>query len=82
VAPVAVGIETFLTSTRDGLGLEALRDRISVGTTTMLGASRRLASWRAVQRELSHHNRRHDPAAMAEQQKQWKQMTTASRKRR
>ncbi|WP_370446277.1 ribosome small subunit-dependent GTPase A [Cryobacterium sp. Y57] len=185
VAPVAVGIETFLTSTRDGLGLDALRDRISVGTTTMLGASgagktsllnamegthaatadvggdgqgrhttttrrlypmqnggvmldvpgirslslhatdagmaetfteiaqaskrcrfrdcshdgdagcaiaaavisgeisaRRLESWRAVQRELSHHDRRHDPAAMAEQQKQWKQMTKASRKRR
>lgn len=64
--------------THDGIAGCAVAAAITDGEIP----ARRLESWLAVQRELSFQERRNNPAAMAEQRKQWKQATKMSRKRR
>ena len=68
----------FRECTHDGIAGCAVAAAIDEGEIP----SRRLESWLAVQRELSFQERRRDPAAMAEQRKQWKQATKMSRKSR
>lgn len=42
---------------------------------------RRLASWRAIRREMAYQARRNDPAAMAAERQKWKQLTKSIKKR-
>ncbi|GLZ79659.1 putative ribosome biogenesis GTPase RsgA [Actinorhabdospora filicis] len=43
---------------------------------------RRLASWRAIRREMAYQARRNDPAAMAAERQKWKQLSKSTRKPR